>query len=69
MNMVCAPKHYYNQTPLYEMNYSKLLRLFRTVSGVCHRIQHPTGLSFRSGLNDRRQNVGAEDGKELPNAG
>lgn len=52
MNMVCTPKHYYNQTPLYEMNYSKLLRLFRTVPGVCHRIHHPTGLSFAVALQE-----------------
>jgi hypothetical protein len=31
--------------------------------------EHPAGLSFRGGLSDRRENVGAEDGKELPNAG
>jgi len=52
VNMVCTPKHYYNQTPLYEINYSKLLRLFRTVPGVCHRIQHPTGLRFEIALQE-----------------
>ena len=52
MNMVCAPKHYYNQTPLYETNYGKLLRLFRTVPGVCHRINHPTGLRFEIALKE-----------------
>ena len=31
--------------------------------------EHATGLSFSGGLSDRRENVGAEDGKELPNAG
>ncbi len=52
MNMRCAPKHYYNQTPLYETNYGKLLHLFRNVTGVCHRIKHPTGLRFEIALQE-----------------
>jgi hypothetical protein len=31
--------------------------------------KHAAWLSFRSGLSDRRENVGAEDGEELSNAG
>ena len=30
--------------------------------------EHATGLSVRSGLSNRRENVGAEDRQELPNA-
>lgn len=52
MTLVCASKHYYNQTPLYEINYGKLLRLFRNVTGVCHRIKHPTGLHFEIALQE-----------------
>ena len=52
MNMVCASKHYYNQTPLYEINYGKLMRLFRNVPGVCHRVNHPTGLRFEIALQE-----------------
>ena len=52
MSMVCAPKHYYNQTPLYEINYGKLLRVFRNVPGVYHRVNHPTGLRFEIALQE-----------------
>lgn len=52
MSTVCTPKHYYNQTPLYEINYGKLLRLFRTVPGVYHRVNHPTGLRFEIALQE-----------------
>lgn len=52
MSTLCAPKHYYNQTPLYEINYGKLLRLFRNVPGVYHRVNHPTGLHFEIALQE-----------------
>jgi len=32
-------------------------------------IEYSASLSFRSGLSDRRENVGAENRKELPDSG
>lgn len=42
-----SKKHFFNQTPLYERNYGKLLRYFRATPTVIVSIRHGSGVTFR----------------------
>lgn len=45
MQPALAQKHYFNQTPLYELNYGKLLRFFRGVKcAQLQMVRHPQDL-------------------------
>lgn len=47
MGSTTANKHYFNQTPLYERNYGKLLRFFRETPTVIVSVRHSSGVIFR----------------------
>ncbi len=44
MNDVINKKHYFNQTPLYERNYGKLLSYFRSVPSAFISVRHVSGV-------------------------
>lgn len=50
MPYVMTRKHYFNQTPLYERNYAKLLCMFRGSATTSLRVRHACGMTFRATL-------------------
>lgn len=47
MSHLIAKKHYFNQTPLYERNYGKLLGYFRASPAAHISVRHSSGVAFR----------------------
>lgn len=50
MQFVINRKPYFNQTPLYERNYAKLIQMFRNSTTTALRVRHACGMTFTAVL-------------------